>query len=200
MLKKAEVIVRGTRPFLWHAFTEEALSTSRKAKGGVAGNDPTEWKKTVLATEKGLLYIKPSYVFGSLKNGATFVKVGRGTISKKVAATLIVLDDIIYMKTEDGDHLFLPPEKELDRDSSKSVYLDVTSVVNPNTKGRNLRYRIAAKVPWFLTFNIQWDATVVSEIQMQETCESAGVFSGLGDGRGVGNGRYEIENFEIVKE
>ncbi|KKN67889.1 hypothetical protein LCGC14_0456760 [marine sediment metagenome] len=200
MLKKAEVSVRGTRPFLWHAFTEEALSTSRKVKGGVAGNDPDEWKKTVLATDKGLLFIKPSYIFGSLKNGATFIKVGRGTITKKVAATLIVLDDIIYMKTENDDHLFLPSEEELDRDATKSVYLDVTSVVNPNTKGRNIRYRVAAKYPWFATFNIQWDATVVSEIQMKETCEAAGVFSGLGDGRGVGNGRYEIDSFEVSKD
>lgn len=192
-LKKAKVKIKGTRPLLWNAFTEEALSLERKPTEGKAGNNPSEWKQTVLIDPDGKLYIKPTYVFGCLKEGALYTKVGRGTIQRKLTATLLVLDNIIYIENR-----FLPIEKDLTRDPTKPVYLDVSSVRNPNTKGRNLRYRIAASAGWEASYNIQWDSSIVSENQIREVVKDSGILVGLGDGRSIGNGRYEVLDLTIL--
>ncbi|RYF33251.1 MAG: hypothetical protein EOO38_30315, partial [Cytophagaceae bacterium] len=44
------VHVIGTRPLLWHAFTDAAIPLEKQERTGVAGNDTEEWKKTVLIT------------------------------------------------------------------------------------------------------------------------------------------------------
>lgn len=194
-IKKAKVKIKGTRPILWHAFRESALSLDRKPQEGKAGNNPEEWKETVLVDPNGKLYVLPTYVFGALKEGATYTKVGRGTIQKKLVATLIVLDNIIYIENR-----FLPLEKDLTRDPTKPVYLDVCSVKNPNTKGRNLRYRIGASAGWEAAFNIQWDSSIVSENQVRGVCDDAGILVGLADGRSIGYGRFEVIDFEILKK
>jgi hypothetical protein len=55
---KARVTIKGTRPILWHKFGPEAIPLEKKERGGVAGNDPTEWERTHLATMDGQLYIR----------------------------------------------------------------------------------------------------------------------------------------------
>ena len=194
-IKKAKAFIRGTRPLIWHAFTEEALSLERKVTDGKAGNNPQEWKDTVLVDPQGKLYIKPTYVFGAMREGALYTKVGRGTIQKKVMATLIVMDNIVYIENR-----HMPLEEELTRDITKPVYLDVCSVRNPNTKGRNICYRIASSIGWEAHFTIQWDSSIVSENQIENVVTDAGVLVGLGDGRSIGNGRFEVTSFEILKK
>ena len=54
----------GSRPLLWNAFTPEAIPLQKQEKTGVAGNDPEEWKKTVLVTKDRQLYVEPTYIFG----------------------------------------------------------------------------------------------------------------------------------------
>lgn len=44
----AKVAIKGMKAILWHRFGSDVLSPERKEKSGVAGNDPCEWKKTVL--------------------------------------------------------------------------------------------------------------------------------------------------------
>jgi len=41
----AKVSVVGTRPMLFHKFGPEALPLEKQEKVGVAGNDPSEWRK-----------------------------------------------------------------------------------------------------------------------------------------------------------
>ena len=60
----AIVTIEGTRPLLWNAFTPDAIPLQKREKSGVAGNDPTEWRKTVLMTKGRQLYVEPTYVFG----------------------------------------------------------------------------------------------------------------------------------------
>ena len=187
----ASVSIRGLRPILWHAFGPDAIPLeTRKERTGVAGNDPEEWKKTVLVTKEGQLYVKPTYVFGMLREAAKYTKEGRASLQVKASATLQVLEDKVLVKDR-----FLPDPIPVDTD--EPVYLDITSVRNPATKARNVRYRVAASKGWELDFNIQFDRTIVSTVQMQSICNDAGALVGLADGRSIGFGRFEVVNFTI---
>ncbi|GGE29123.1 hypothetical protein GCM10011571_34070 [Marinithermofilum abyssi] len=188
---KAKITIQGTRPILWHRFGPEAIPLEKKEKTGVAGNDPDEWKSTYTCTRSGQLYLDGSYVFGCLRNAAKYTKSGRGSIQNNVAATLQVEEDIILLDR------FMP--EELIQDPEEPVYLDVRSVRNPNTKGRNVRYRVAASPGWKATFHITWDATIVSRKQMETVLIDAGKLVGLADGRNIGFGRFVIESFEYVE-
>lgn len=188
----ATVTVKGTRPLLWHRFGPDALPLEKQERTGVAGNDPEEWKRTVLVTPEGQLYLEPTYIFGCLRDGAKYTKKGRGSIQSMVAATLQVLDNKVLIDR------YLPDD--LTTDDSQSVYLDVRSVRNPATKARNVRYRVAASPGWTATFRIAWDPTIVSRGEMEAVTIDAGRLVGLGDGRSIGFGRFEVMAFEIQEE
>lgn len=197
-MKKAKVSIKGKRPILWHKFGPESIPLEKQERTGVAGNDPEEWKRTVLCTKEGQLYIRPDYVFSCIVAAARYTKKGRGSIQKLVAATLQVVDDKIlldrFIPGFDGG---LPDE--LTTDDEQPVYLDIRGVVNPNTRSRNVRYRVAASPGWQAEFTILWDITVVFTEQMQAVLHDAGNLIGLGNGRTVGFGRFRIEDFEEVE-
>lgn len=94
---------------------------------------------------------------------------------------------------------FVPEDKNLLKLDKEPVYLDVRSVVNPMTKGRNIRYRIACSPGWKCNFQICWDDYIASKENIKMCLENAGSFQGVGDGRKIGFGRYKILSFEIVK-
>jgi hypothetical protein len=167
----------------------------KQERTGVAGNDPEEWRKTVLMTSARELYIKPTYVFGCLRDGAKHTSRKRGTLQPYVAATLQVEEDLIYIE-RDGQILKVP-EEPVTTDPTLPVFLDIQSVKNPSTRGRNVRYRIAASSGWEAHFSLQWDATIVSRGEMNAAAIDAGRFCGLGDGRSIGYGRFEITQFEV---
>lgn len=188
----AKVTIKGVRPFLWHHFGPDALPLEKQEKTGVAGHDPEEWKKTVLVTKDKQLFIDPGYIFAAVRDGAKYTKKGKGSIQSMVSATLQVTDDRILFDR------FLPDDvEELQNETDQPVYMDVRSVKNPNTKSRNIRYRVAASTGWTITFNLLWDRTIVSRNEMQASVIDAGRFSGLGDGRSVGFGRFTVESFDI---
>ncbi|QKI80594.1 hypothetical protein [Kroppenstedtia eburnea] len=189
---EAKVTIKGTRPILWHRFGPEAIPLEKQERTGVAGNDPEEWKKTYTATKSGQLFLDSSYIFGCLRNAAKYTKSGRGSIQNNVAATLQVVEDIVLLDR------FMP--EELTQDPQEPVYLDVRSVKNPNTKGRNVRYRVAASPGWKATFRITWDPTIVSRRQMEAVIIDAGKLVGLADARSIGFGRFDIESFEVFDD
>ncbi len=199
----ATVTVRGKRPILWHHFGPDAIPLVKGEKTGVAGHDPEEWRKTVTVTRDGQLYIEPTYAFGCIVNGAKYTKKGRaGSIQSSVAATLQVTDDRIlidrwlpgYPNGSKCDVAKLPAP---DADPEAPVYMDIRSVVNPSTKGRNVRYRIGACSGWTATFHLQWDKTIVSRSEMESALKDAGNLFGLGSGRKIGMGRFDVQSFEV---
>lgn len=185
----ANVVITGTRPLLWHAFGPDAIPLQKGEKTGVAGNDPEEWKRTVLATEDGQLYLEPTYIFGCLRDGAKHTKRGRGSIQSLLVATLQVVDDRIWV-----DRFLLGT---LTTDPKQPVYLDIRSVKNPVTKGRNVRYRVAASPGWNIRFGVKWDKTIVSRAELEAVVIDAGNLAGLGDGRSIGFGRFELQEFTV---
>jgi len=195
----AKIQIVGTRPLLWHVFGPESIPLEKQERTGVAGNDPEEWKRTFLANKEGQLYLRPDYIFGCLRDGAKHTKKGRGSILRLVAATLQIVDDRVYIDR------FIPgwnggPPEELTRDPDEPVYLDVRGVVNPGSRGRNVRYRVAASPGWRTEFTILFENTIVSRAEMEAVALDAGRLVGLGDGRNIGFGRFEVEEFlvEIV--
>jgi len=200
---KAKVRIRGTRALFCHWFGPDAIPLEKKEREGVAGNNPNEWRTTTLVTDEGQLFVTPPYIFGTLRNGAKHVKKGRGSLMSDVGATLQVVDNVILVDRwfvgYPNGHKFdiksvdVPPVNAY----SELVYLDVRSAVNPSTKGRNVRYRIASSPGWACEFTIEWDKTVVSRSQMESVLWNAGKLVGLGNARTIGMGRVDVESFEV---
>lgn len=198
----AQVVIKGTRPLWWHHFGADALPLEKGEKTGVAGNDPQEWRRTVLVNKDGQLFLEPTYLFGTITNGGRFIPKKRGTIMLDIAATLQVADDCIFVDRWfpgfPNGHVFdiksvvAPPNVP-----DLPVYLDVRGVRNPVTKGRNIRYRVAASPGWTISFTIQWDKTVVQRDQLHSAIIQAGMLVGLGSGRSIGMGRFTVESFQV---
>lgn len=191
----ARVTIRGDKPLMWHHFGPDALPLEKQERTGVAGNDPEEWKKTVLVNKDGQLYVEPSYIFGCIRDASKHTKKGRGSIQSMMVATLQVTDDRVLVDR------YLPDGNgrgELTTDSDEPIYLDVRSVRNPSTKARNVRYRITASPGWRATFTLLWDKTIVSRAQMEAVLIDAGRLAGLGDGRSIGMGRFSVEEVEVA--
>lgn len=191
---KAKVTIVGKRPILFHSFSMDSIPLGKREMTGVAGNDPEEWKRSVLKTKENQLFVDSTYIFGCLRDGGKHIKCGRGSIQAKISSTLVVLDEIILLDR------FVPDEDKISEDKTEPVYVDVRSVKNPATKGRNVRYRVAASAGWKASFQIEWENTIVSRGEMQSAMESAGSFVGLGDGRSIGFGRFMVEKFIIEEE
>lgn len=189
-LMYANVTVEGTKDLFFHIFTTETLSLERRERTGVAGNDPEEWKRTYTADENGQLYVNPSYVFGCMREAAKHTKSGRGSIQSKLSATLQVLSNRIVFDR------YMP--EEITQDDNEPVYLDVRSVRNPSTKGRNVRYRVALSPGWQTSFEIIWDNTLVATHQIEAVLHDAGMLVGLADGRSIGYGRFEVKEFNSM--
>lgn len=192
MDRRAHIKIVGTKVLLFHAFNAEVLD-KKKAKSGSVGNNPDEWKGTVIMDSDRKLYLPESYLFAPIKEAGKYTKIGRGNIVKYVAATLAVSPHRIYIKDR-----VCPVEKDLTKDDTKAVYLDVRSVVNPMTKGRNLRYRIALSPGWETEFEIGWDDSLISTDQMQAVVNDSGTMCGTGDARNIGLGRYKIKDFSMI--
>lgn len=198
VLTTAKIQAKGIRPLLFHAFREEVLTQTKKKASGTVGNNPEEWKQTVQMDSDRRLFVTHLNLFAMIKNAAKHTKIGRGTIKDKVGATLQV-PQRNYFLTFEGKDLYVPDDQDLNRDEEKPVFLHVCSVKNPATKGRNMRYRIAANIDWELEFLITWDERVVSKDMMVGVIEDAGVLEGFMDGRNIGYGRFEMKAFEVLK-
>lgn len=107
-------------PSLW----PRCNSTGAEGKSGRAGNEPEEWRRTVLVTNQGQLYVQPAYIFGCARVGAKFTTRKRGTLQPLVAGTLQILDDRILIDR------WLPKGKPPVGSEKDPLYLDAPPVVN----------------------------------------------------------------------
>ena len=193
----ARLCIEGIRPLLIHRFGSHSIPLEKQERSGVAGNDPEEWRDTYLATESGQLYLPPTYPFACLKEGAAYTKRGKGNLRKPVASSLQVLDPIILIEDR-----YMPSKPQFIEqgqivESLPPVYVDVSGVKNPGSNGRQIRYRVAIAPGWQCEINLQWDKTVVSRGEMEAVCLDAGKLVGLGDGRSIGFGRFQVLSFEV---
>lgn len=191
-LMHGTVKIIGTKQLMLHAFTVETLSLERKERTGVAGNDPEEWKKSYTATDQGQLYVNPSYIFGCLREAAKHTKNGRGSLQPKLSATLQVINDKVLFNR------YMPEDLQISTNENDPVFLDIRSVKNPATRGRNVRYRVSLSKDWESEFELLWDNTLVSTSQMEAILKDAGMLVGLADGRNIGFGRFNVLSFDAT--
>jgi len=199
----ATVKIKGIRPMFQHAFGPDALPLEKGEKIGVAGHNPEEWRKTCMITKDGQAFIEGPYVFGAMREAAKYTKKGRGTLVKSMQATLQVLTDRILIDRfwpgfPNGDKFDATMIKPLDADPEEPMYMDIRGVVNPSTKGRNVRYRIAMSPGWQAEFQMAWDKTIISRPEMEAIMIDAGTLVGVGNGRAIGMGRFEVEAFAVA--
>ena len=189
---KANILIRGTRPMLIHHFGPDAIPLERREKSGVPGNDPEDWKRTVLMTDSRQIYVPSEYILANFRGGSRIAFGSRGGHAAKLAACLQIADENILFNR------FVPENlHELINRTEVDVYLDVRGVKQPTTKARNMRYRVALSPGWQSKFSIVWDKTLISREEMHSIVIHSGQFVGLGDGRTIGFGRYAVEEFDI---
>lgn len=184
----AQVKIRGTRPILFNNFSIESIPLKRTSKGGVPGNNPDEWKKSYKTTDEGQLYLEPSYIFSCIRAGGKYIPKSRGTMESDIAATLQVNSEKLLLNR------FVKCSKSITNDDSNEVYIDVRPVARRGVK--NIRYRLATAKGWETEFVISWDSSLISSELLHAICIDAGQFVGLGDGRKIGFGRFEVVTFE----
>jgi hypothetical protein len=202
-LLEAAVKIKGVRPLFLHQFGEDSIPLVKRETDGVAGNVPSEWRRSVSADNKGQLYIRGDYVFSCLAGkdgGAKYTRNKRATLLAPTRATLEVSEDRIYfgrsMPGANGSY-DVATAPVPDRDPDLPVYMDVRSVINPGTGARNVRYRIAMSPGWECSFHIQWDKTLISRDQMKAILIDAGRMCGIGSARAIGMGRFEVSEFTV---
>lgn len=198
----AHVIIQGSKPLLWHKFGPESMPLEKQERQGVAGHNPEEWRQTVLVTKNGQLYIQNTYVFRSMRDGAVYTKQGRGNLVKPLSSTLQVLTnpiliDRFFPNFPNGHNFDISKIEPPPQDEEEKVFLDIRGVVNPNTKSRNVRYRIGVSIGWLAVFDLQFDKTIVSRNEVESVLIDTGRLVGIGNGRSIGYGRFEVVNFEI---
>lgn len=192
-------LIRGTRPYLHHGVGAGTLSLEKKPKDrGVAGNNPDEWRDSVRVNkETRELFVTSQELWASWREGGRRIKKGRSSIKWDIIATLL-----IEGPEEIPVGLYLPKnweEEQLITDKSQEVYLDVRPVKNPSTRALNIRYRVAMKSGWEVSAIASFDNTVLEPTQMHSALIDAGALAGIGDGRNIGMGRFELVSFEEVK-
>jgi len=195
-MKKIHAKLIGKRPILFCAFRIETITALTRSKTGSAGNDPEEWKRTVLE-KNGVLYIPGSYWSSCLKEGAKYTKAGRGSIQKMFRSCAIVLDEVSYLDRKLPDQWEKMSWEQFPKNNDAPVYLDIRGVLNPNSKAKNVRYRVACSPGWKTEFSFAFDDNIISLPQAKKVLEDSGKLAGVGDGRVLGYGRFDIEDMQI---
>jgi hypothetical protein len=189
---KAEILIQGIRPLLWNHLQPSESFGKRQERGGTAGNDPSEWQRNVLVTENRQLYLLPTHIFGCLRDAAKYTKRGRSSLTSQLASTLQVQDRQVLINR------YLPDEPiRASEEIEQEVYIFMSVVKNIATRGRNIRYRVAAAPGWQCSFTLLWDKTIISRHEMQAVAIDAGKLVGLADGRSIGYGRFEVMQFDV---
>jgi len=183
------VAIVGTRPLLFNRFGPDAIPLNKSERTGVAGNDPEEWKRRICWDDQRQLFLEAPVIFACIRDGGRYTKKGRSSLQNAVVATLMINEAVILIDR------FLP-ENEVPTDPTSPVYIDVRGV-RMKLGSRNVRYRVAASPGWRASFRLAWDKTVLSRTELQAVCIDAGRYVGIGDGRKIGFGRFEVDKFEV---
>lgn len=193
-----KILIRGTKPIMFHRFNLENLTDQTKPKVGSAGNNPEEWKKSFYHVD-GKLFFPSDCVFSTLKNGAVYTKAGRGTLKNTWVAAIEIKENQVFLDREMFENWENLSIDEVPKGPLDPVYVDVRMVANPNTKGRNVRYRVACAPGWQMQFTLMADLSLLSMQQIEKIVNDTGKMQGFGEARTLGYGRYEVLEFNPKK-
>ena len=158
MIKSVFVTVESKTPLLMHRFPLVPVE-------GIEKLTPEEQAEhSAYRMENGELYFPGINIQRALIAGAVYSKgKGRASLQKSAAACLMVDPEYISLHT-------------------KTYILDARAVVIPATKGRIVRYRPRLD-DWTLTFNIEFDAMLITKPQLNQIIIDTFQRVGIGDFR-----------------
>ncbi|MGD8305101.1 MAG: hypothetical protein PVF17_00470 [Ignavibacteria bacterium] len=198
-MMKVKVKIEGIKPLVFHKFNIESITALSKPKSGNSGNNPEEWKNSFFHDDEKL-YIPDNYIFACLKNAAVHTKVGRGSIQKTWISAVNVLTEKAFLNREIFADWENATEADIPTSSSLPVYIDIRMVANPNTKGKNVRYRVACSPGWETEFELLIDDSLISQQHVKKVIEDAGKLQGIAELRTLGYGRFIVNEMTFEKE
>ena len=158
-IQRATVSIRGVSPLLMHAFPMVPIEAIEK-------KSPQEQAELSVYRdpETRQLYVPGVNVQRSLVAAAAFSKgKGRASLQKPVAACVMVSPERLSLNVD-------------------SFAVDSRPVVVPATKGRVMRHRPRLD-QWELTFELEWDDTLLKESEVRRIVDDMGSRVGLLDFR-----------------
>ncbi len=158
-LKTVSVTVQGQTPLLMHAFPLMPIEALEK-------RSPEEQAEYAAYRDpdSGGLYVPGVNVQRALISAATYSKgKGRGSLQRAAAACLLVSPERIPLGVKD-------------------YAIDSRPVVVPATKGRVMRHRPRLDT-WAITFELEWDDTLLKESEVRRIVDDMGQRVGLLDFR-----------------
>lgn len=195
---KIYVEIIGTKSLLFHKFNLDAITAITKAKSGNKGNDSEEWKNSFFE-KKNKIYIPSSYLLAAFRNGAINTKLGRGSIQKTWVSAANIEEEIVFSNRSIWDNWQESTIENVPKESTSPVYIDIRAINNPNTKGKNIRYRVALSPGWEFKFTLLIDDNLISLAHAKKVIEDTGKLQGLCDGRTLGYGRFDVLNIQTEK-
>jgi len=174
-MKAVTITVCGQSPLLMHRFPMEPVQSIEK----LAPEEQAELAAYRIPGS-GNLYVPGVNMWSSIVEGAAYVKgKGRASMQKPAAACILVTPEYLDLGT-------------------KAYEIDARPVVVPATKGRVVRYRPRLN-DWKLTMQVEWDPTLISDVQLRQIMDHAGQRVGVGDFRPQKKGpfgRFVVEHWE----
>lgn len=166
MTKHVSVTMTGSSPLLMHRYPLEPVEAIEK-------KTPAEQAEisAYRDPETKNLYIPGVAVQRALVGAAIYSKgKGRASLQKPVAACVLVSPERIDLGTKD-------------------YQVDSRPVVMPATKGRIVRHRPRLD-DWKMTFEIEWDETLLTAKELRKIVDDAGTRVGFLDFRPEKKGPY----------
>lgn len=175
-MKNVSVTIEGISPLLMNAYPLVQIEAKEKR----SPEEQAEFAAYRIPQTREL-YIPGTAVQRALVGGAAYSKgKGRATLVKPAAACLLV----------DSEYLGLGTDKYV---------IDARPVVIPATKGRVVRYRPKIE-KWSVSFNLQFDETLLTPEQVRRIVDDTGKNVGLLDFRPEKKGpfgRFMVTSWKI---
>jgi hypothetical protein len=179
MIETVTCKINGVSPLLMHSYPMVPIEALEK-------KTPEEQAKLAAYLKPGTdgLYIPGVAMQRALVGGAAYSKgKGRASLQKPAAACLLVQETYLDLLTNKYE-------------------IDVRPVVIPATKGRVLRYRPRLDA-WSVEFNLDYDPTLLSALQVRQIVDDTGRHVGLLDFRPEKKGpfgRFVVVFWETAKK
>lgn len=164
--KTIQITIESLSPILMNRFPEEPIpGLDKKTK------DEQAEVAAYRIPQSHHLYVPGVAVQRALINGAVYCKgKGRASLQKIAAACLMVTPEYLDL-------------------GSKNYVIDSRPVVNPTTKGRIMKHRPKLE-RWSITFQLEYDETLLSKDQLREIVDLTGKRVGLLDFRPERKGMF----------
>jgi hypothetical protein len=176
-MKIIRVKLKSDGPLLMHALPQVHEEKIRDT--GKEYDPKEEVEKSLYRDKEGKIYFPSRWIKGCLESAAKGVKKGRVNLKSKIIQAVSIHPSQIYpIKLSDY---------EIDQQYVRLM-------------GRNLILRSRPKFDeWEIDFEIHHDEEIIGAADIKKLLERGGKFIGIGDGRKIGYGRFEIEEFKVEK-